>query len=147
MNMKMHLWLAALGVVFHSLTPKFALARDLKITCMEKIQGVPSEPVVYTFHEETGELLSSSYSEGPLSSFKEVLLGHTTSDLGASTSYSSHQWIKNGEILKRSVNHIPDKGSKERPWTFVQIYDFKKQRVFDGNNKIDSCHHSLYKMN
>ena len=143
--MKIHGWLLGFGIVLGCLVPHVALARDLKITCMEMLQGVPSEPVTYTLKEETGELLSSNYPDGPLSKFQEAPLGHTTTKLGASTSYSSHQWNKPGETLQRTVKHVPDKGSKEKPWNFVQIYDFNRQTVISGNDKADSCHHRLYK--
>jgi hypothetical protein len=123
----------------------FAFAGELKITCMEKLSGVPSEPVIYTFREETGELFSSQYMQGPLSTFIKGRLGHTIGDKGGSTSYVLHKWVKKGETLQRIVEHVPDQGSREKPWTFAEIYDFKNQTVFEAGDKKDSCYHSLYK--
>ena len=143
--MKRYLLLIGFATVFHCMAPNLSLAADLKMTCMEMLKGIPSEPVTYTFYEKTGELRSSNYTEGPLSTFQEAVLGHTTGDLGGSTSYVSHKWIKESETLTRTVKHVPDPGSKEKPWAFVQIYDFKRQMVLDGNNKNDSCNHRLYR--
>lgn len=137
--MRKYFFILGLGVA------NAAWAGDLQITCMEMLRGVPSEPVVYTFIEKTGELRASKYDEGPLSTFKEARLGYTTSDEGGSTSFAVHEWVKKGETLKRTVRHVPDKGSKEKLWSFVQIYDFKKQTVTKEGGTKDSCYHEHYK--
>ncbi len=130
--------LLILVFIFYTLT---VLAEDLNITCMEMIQGSPSQATTYIFHTKTGELTSDQYSYGPISTFKEMKLGHTPLVRGGSTSYSVHKWEKEGQILERTVRHAPDKGSKVEERSFHTFFDFKHQKVLD-DEKIDSCRHS-----
>jgi hypothetical protein len=137
--------IAVTGVLLFLWGGTEAFATVLQITCMEMFRGTPSVPVVYSFNNATGELHSDKYEKGPLSTFNEAMLDHTVSEKGGSTSFSVHTWMKKGETLRRVVRWTPDKDSKEKPWSFAEIYDFKKQTVSDEKEKKDTCHHNLYK--
>ena len=106
-------------------------AETYRLTCLAPVGGVLSEPQDFVLAD--GILTLNGRR---ISAETEMEIGRTTSDAGPSVSTAVHHWLVVGETLERTVYWNEPKGRKK---AFVEIYDFKHQRLLEDGK--DGCHH------
>ena len=103
-----------------------------RLTCMAPLGGVLSEPQDFVL--DRGILTLNGVK---ISGDSEIEIGRTTSDAGPNISTAVHRWLVPGETLERTVYW---NGPKGRRIGFVEVYDFKRQRLVEDG--ADGCHHA-----